>query len=285
LQRELLEDAVYSYEDRMWSLYSNCLEGELSDDDSDKVYDAIEAMNDPQTAFYSILSSLFQSEGHGGAAKSTAFGGKVLIAGSREVIHINHDLLFGLIFVLLLIVAPEDERPKIPDLEKLYLQLLNYMREYEVLNWMARTPLSVPDFRLSVDEELTMGLASLKVTTSDPTSVPKKKKGSALQLMLPENSAPPSHRRGMGGTLALSLCITQYLASLELANHGNGFADVASALLNNNATGVAMQFQKYIPTTSWGFYVKGRIQLKDRNQDAASMTFRKAAYGLCMFLQ
>lgn len=285
LQRELLEDAVYSYEDRMWSLFSKCLDGEVSNDDFDKIEDSIDAMNDPQIAFYSILSSLFQAEGHAGAARLTSFGGNVLIAGSREVIHVNRDLLFGLIFLLLLITAQDDETPKISEPEKLYEQLLNYMREYEVLNWMARTPLSIPDSRLSIDDELTRGLASLKVTTPDPTSSPKTRKGSVLQLMLPENSAPPSHGHGNSGSIALSLCIRQYLAGLELANFGNGFAEVASVLLNIDAAGVAMELLKYIPTTSWGFYVKARIQLKDRNPEAASMAFKKAAYGLCMSSQ
>ncbi|RPA95287.1 hypothetical protein L873DRAFT_1320931 [Choiromyces venosus 120613-1] len=281
LQREVLEDGVFAFEDRMLSLYQNCLEGEISDDDWDKFEEATETMNDPQTAFYSILSSLFQAEGHAGATKLTSFGGKVLVAGSREVIHINHDILFGLVFVLLMLVF-EGGHPKIDNPDSLYLQLLNYMREYEVLNWMARTPLSIPDSRLSADDELAKGLAGLKVTGSDQAVVLQKKKGSVLQLMLSENCGPPPHGPGRSGSVAISVCIRQYLASLELTNHGNGFANVGASLLGINAFGIAMEFQKYLPATSWGFYVRARIQLKDRSKDTAAVTFKKAAYGLAM---
>lgn len=281
LQREVLEDAMYSFEDRMWSLYSNCLEGEVSGFTYEKIENAFEGMTDPQAAFLSIMSSLFHSDTHMGQTKLTMFGGSVLIAGSQEVIEINHTLLFNLVFLLIFITAPEDSRPRIAEPEKLYSQLLDYVREYEILSWVSRMPLSIPDRRLSAEEELTKGLAGLRM---DPTTTiaTTKRKGSVLSLLLGEHYGPPPPGPGRNGNLAVSVCVRQFLAGLELAGRGNGVVEVASKLLGIDAVGTAVEFSRFLPSTSWGGYVKARIQLKDGGVEAAASGFRKAGYGLCI---
>lgn len=281
LQREVLEDAMYSFEDRMWSLYSNCLEGEVSGFAYEKIENAFEGMIDPQAAFLSILSSLFHSDTHMGQTKLTMFGGGVLVAGSQEVIEINHGLLFNLVFLLVLITVPEDSRPRISGPEQLYNQLLDYVREYEILLWVSRTPLSIPDRRLSAEEELAKGLAGLRM---DPTTTPAttRQKGSVLSLLLGEHYGPPPPGPGRNGNLAVSVCVRQFLAGLELAGRGNGVVEVASKLLGIEAVGTAVEFSRFLPSTSWGGYVKARIQLKDGRVEAAASGFRKAGYGLCM---
>lgn len=281
LQREVLEDAMYSFEDRMWSLYSNCLEGEVSGFAYEKIENAFEGMIDPQAAFLSILSSLFHSDTHMGQTKLTMFGGGVLVAGSQEVIEINHNLLFNLVFLLVLITVPEDSRPRISGPEQLYNQLLDYVREYEILSWVSRTPLSIPDRRLSAEEELAKGLAGLRM---DPTTTPAttRQKGSVLSLLLGEHYGPPPPGPGRNGNLAVSVCVRQFLAGLELAGRGNGVVEVASKLLGIEAVGTAVEFSRFLPSTSWGGYVKARIQLKDGRVEAAASGFRKAGYGLCM---
>lgn len=280
LQREVLEDALYSFEDRMWSLYSNCLEGEISDFAYEKIENAFEAMSDPQGAFLSILSSLFHSDVHTGQTKLTTFGGTVLVAGSQEVININHSLLLNLAFLLILVTVPEDSRPRIAGPEQLYSQLLDYVREYEVLNWASRTPLSIPDRRLSAEDEITKGLAGLHMD-AEATTVTKKRRASVLQWLLGENYGPPAPGPGRSGSLALSECIRQFLTTLELSSHGNGFSSISSALLAIDAVGAAVEFTKYLPNTSWGGYVKARIHLRDGGMEAAAGGFKKVAYGLC----
>lgn len=283
LQREVLEDAMYSFEDRMWSLYSNCIEGALSDFAFEKIENALEAMSDPRAAFLSIIDSLFHSNTHSGQTKLTMFGGSVLIAGSQEVVTINYNLLFNLVFLLVLVAVPEDSRPRIAQPEQLYARLLDYVREYEILSWVSRTPLSIPDRRLSAEEELAKGLAGLRM---DPgaIAVTARRKGSVLSLLLGENYGPPPPGPGRSGSLAVSVCVRQFLAGLELAGGtGNGIVEVASRLLGIEAVGAAVEFSRFLPTTAWGRYVKGRIQLKDGSLEAAALGFRKAVYGLCMF--
>lgn len=281
LQREVLEDALYSFEDRMWSLYSNCLEGEVSSSAYDKIENAFESMTDPQAAFLSILSSLFHSDNHTGQMKLTIFGGSVLVAGSQEVIEINHNLLFNLAFLLVLITVPEDSRPRIAEPEQLYNQLLDYVREYEILSWISRTPLSIPDRRLSAEEELARGLAGLRMDPAT-TAAATKQKGSVLSLLLGEHYGPLPPGPERDGSLAVSMCVRQFLAGLELAGRGNGVVEIASKLLGIDAVGTAVEFSRFLPSTSWGGYVKARIQLKDGRVEVAASGFKKAGYGLCM---
>lgn len=283
LQREVLEDALFSFEDRMWSLYSNCLEGELSGLAYEKIENAFEAMGDPAAAYAAIMSSLFHSDVHAGATKLTMFGGGVLIAGCQEVVNVNYGLLFNLVFLLVLVTVPEDSRPRVAEPEQLYSQLLDYVREYEILSWIARTPLSIPDRRLSVEEEITRGLASLRM---DPGTVAAatKRKGSVLSLMLGENYGPPPPGPGRSGSLAVSVCVRQFLAGLEISGRsGNGVVEVAARLLGIEAVGTAVEFSRFLPNTAWGGYVKARIQLKDGGLEAAAGGFRGAGYGLCRF--
>ncbi|KAH8148666.1 uncharacterized protein LAJ45_07377 [Morchella importuna] len=279
LQKEVLEDALFSYGDRMDSLYHNCIADELSPSTIDKIENAFAAMNDPQNAFSSILSSLFHSDTYTGTTKLTTFGGTVLVTGSQEVINVNHNLLFSLVFLLVLISVPEESPIRIAEPQRLFTQLLDYVREYEVLDWVSRTPLLIPDKRLSTEEELSKGLAKLNIEP-EITATMKKRRASVLQWLLGENYGPPALGLGRGGNLALSECVRQFLTTLELGTHGNGFSTISSALLAIDAVGTAVEFIKYLPSTCWGNYVAGRIHLRDGNVEAAALGFRRSACGL-----
>lgn len=281
LKEEITKDAMYSVQDVMWSVYEHCLDGEVTQETIDKLKLTFKNMTEPQNAFSSIMSSLFHADAHAGATRLTAFGGKVLVAGSQEVIHTNHELLFNLTFLLLFVTAFEDVQDfRISHPEEIYSQLLMYCKEYEVLRWMAENSLALPE--PPIEDDVSEAMTDLRLTGDDGPA-PEKRKGSVLQLVLPNSFGPPPPGPGRSGLVALSLCIRQFLSGLDLIDYGNGITNIVSALLKSNARGLATDFAKFIPSTSWGTYMKARVRLKARDDIAAATFFKKAAYGMCEY--
>jgi nuclear pore complex protein Nup160 len=283
LQQEVVKDPLHSVSDSMWAFYERCLEQEVPEEAHEKIEDLFNSMDNPEMAYNSLMASLYhQQDSHIGSSRLTSFGAKVLVGGSQEVIHVNYELLWQLALLLVYLASADDTREfsRISNPEGLYHRLLGYLKEYEVLSWMARTSTQLT--RDAADDDISLALTDLRVS-GETTIARQSKRGSALQLLLPNSFGPSLPGPGKMSVVSLSLCIRKFLATLDLYDRGNGVTNVALALLNVNATGPATDFAKFLPSTAWGSYVKARIQLKARSYAMASSNFNKAAYGMCMF--
>ena len=284
LQQEAIKDPMYAVSDLMWTFYEKCLEQEVPQETYDKIEEFFNTMHDPESAFHSLMSSLYnQPDSHAGSSRLTSFGAKVLVGGSQEVIQVNYEMFSQLVFLLVYVTFADETRSfaRISSPETLYDRLLGYVREYEVLGWMARTPaqLALPSSAAPADD-ISQALTDLRVS-GESTIVRQGKRGSALQLVLPDNFGPSLYGPGRQASVSLTLCIRRFLANLDLFDCGNGVTNVASALIKTNA-GPAAEFAKFLPQTPWGAYMKARTQLKARSFAMASATFNRAAYGMCM---
>lgn len=278
LHQEVVKDPLFSVGDLMEALYEDCIYEEVPDETYGRIEDLFSEMENPEVAFQSILSSLFQSDTSSGQTRLTAFGAKVLVGGSQEVIQVNHEMLFNLVFLLVHVTFCDDQDPfhRLTNTPSIYQQLLNYFREYEVLKWMATN--TAPLSPKSADDDISQALTDLRVT--EAASDRSEKRGSVLQLVLPEIFGPSPPGAGASGSVALSVCIRRFLAGLDLADHGNGITDVATALLNAGASATALEFAEFLPTTTWGTYTKARIHLANRKHVSAAALFHRAAFGM-----
>ena len=285
LQQEVTVDPMLAVLDRMWEIYEKYLEQEVPQETYDKIEECFAIMHEPELAFQSLMSSLYnQQDSHSEQSRLTSFGAKVLVGGSQEVIQLNYHILSQLVFLLVYVAcADESQRfSRISSPDGLYSRLLGYLKEYEVLGWMARTPaqLALPSAASSADD-ISQALTDLRVS-GESTAVRHGKRGSVLQSVLPANFGQSLYGPGRQAPMSLSLCIRSFLASLDLFDHGNGITNVAAALIKNNA-GPAAEFAKFLPSTAWGTYMKARTQLKVRSFAMAAATFSRAAYGMCKF--
>jgi nuclear pore complex protein Nup160 len=281
LQEEVVKDEMLSISDLMWALYENCLDQEVPSDTYDKIESLFQSIKDPQIAFQSVMSSLFHAEIHAGSTRLTSFGVKVLVGGTQEVIHVNHELVFQLVFLLIYVTFAEDNQTfRISQPEELYHQLVNYFREYEILSWMAQNSASLPAPPQSSDDEISSALVDLRVS-GENSSIGKM--GSVLQLVLKDNFGPPLPSSGRPGSVSISACIRQFLAGLELSDNGDGVTNVVQALLGAGSAESATSFSKFLPSTFWGTYMAARILLTAHQYAAAVSRFNNAAYGMCKF--
>lgn len=284
LRSEIVNDPLLAVQDSMFKIYQQLLEPEVYDETHEKLRDIFNSIENPENAFRSMMSSLFhQPDSHVGQARLTKFGAKVLIGGTQEIIHINHQLLFQLLYLLVYVTYADYEADflRISRPESIYHQLLGYFREYEVLNWMALSSAQLAASPVVPEDDISTALTDLHVSGETPNSR-LGKRGSVLQLVLPDNFGPSPAGPGRSGLFSLSVCVRKFLAGLEISEYGNGVPHVAAALLRANATGPATDFAKFLPSTAWGTYMKGRIQLKAHNFALAAQSFNKAAYGMGM---
>jgi len=288
LQELVVKDPMHSVTDMMWIFYEKYLEQEVPQETHEKIEDFFNSLHDPEVAFSSMTSSLFNhSYTHTEASRLTAFGAKVLVGGTQEVIHVNYELLSQLVFLLVYVTFADDNRrfSRITQHETIYMQLLQYFREHEVLSWMAATSTQLSASPVDSDDGISKALTDLRVS-GDGEIVRQGQRASVLQLVLPGNFGPSPPVPGRTASLSLSVCIRKFMASLDLWDHtrGNGVTNVAAALLHANASGPATEFSKFLPSTPWGTYMKARVHLKARSYAIASTHFNRAAYGMCMLM-
>ncbi|KAI5800092.1 nucleoporin Nup120/160-domain-containing protein [Geopyxis carbonaria] len=275
LQEEVTRDPIQSMSDLMEVLWDQCLVDEVSTEMCEKIENTIEYVGNLEQAFSSIFSSLYHADIHNTPARLTAFGAKVLVGGSQEVIHVNHDLLFSLVFLLLHIVYCDGNFAPISEPEILYQNLLAHFREYEILNWMARN--TVPLSRQDGDE---ISRALTELTVSGASLSGTEKRGSVLQLVLKQMSGPSPTGHGRAGSTTLSFCVRRFLHGLGVDRYGSGVTNVVSALLGSGSAGKAMEFSKFLQSSCWDTYMKGRVQLGNQRYETAASFFHKAAFGM-----
>ncbi|KAF8442608.1 nucleoporin Nup120/160-domain-containing protein [Terfezia claveryi] len=270
LQEETLEDPMASVNDRMWNLLERCITGKVPRHVLEKIDNTFMVLERPENTIQAILSSIFCPTKETGSSRLTEFGARVLVKGAQEVININYTILFNLTLLVTIATFPPDSQNKIMiNGEELFSQLITYLKEYEILKWMARKLTSMPEHP-TPEDALTATLSGLQVSDS-PDSKPIAKTGSVLQLVLPDDLSLTRD--------SLSSTIRNFLASLNL-RHEWGVLDVASTLIGANPTALATKFQKFLPNTPWGCYLKGRIDVKNGDHAKAVVLFKRAAGGL-----
>lgn len=270
LQEETLQDPMISLNDRMWSLFERCITGRVPRHALGKIDNAIAMIVSPEHTIRSILSSIFCPKRESGPLRLTEFGTRVLLKGTQEIVNINNTILLNLAF-LVIIATSSNDAPEtgISNGEELFFQIMNCFKEYEILKWMTRKSIPIQE-HATAEDVLTATLSGLRVSDILDTETIVKS-GSVLQLVF-SDSIPTAD-------LSYSLTIRNLISTLNLSSE-QGVLNVASALLRTEAVLLAMEFQKFLPNTYWGCYLKGRIYMKNGDYEKAAISFKKSAAGL-----
>ncbi|KAF3312226.1 hypothetical protein TWF173_007387 [Orbilia oligospora] len=267
--------AIY---DRIDGMYDRCFEGRVPQSHLDHVAGLVAALqHDPERAFRVVLSSITQFE-PSGSSNLTVFGEKLLLRGSQEVIHVNYTLLFEL--TLLLILVHCSTIVEIDDIEpynKLYLDLVALLREYNILSWLSKNSWTPTPEDVETEQSLRTTLGLIRGYRGQ--ALPQIHNFPTLQILLKTNGGPPPSAVG-SGPVTLTSSIQKFLAATELGQFSEAVTLIASRLLRMNAIRLMGEFMPYLPPTPWGDYLKARMAVCRKEWKTAEELFQSAAPGI-----
>lgn len=286
LATELWRDPSHSIPVRMQFFYDRCNFAEEIPEicvvDLEAGLKPIDVYNGLDThSFLAIINEITQLMSTDASdLSSSKFGLKVLIEGARDMIDLHEQLLLDLLALVVFINADIDIREQYPmekfDGTPIYAELLNLLRECQMMQWLAKSVRVEKDDARAEPEtaDLANGLASSKANVS-----------TILESLFAPDTKPQAYSQQSQCT-ALTHSIQDILKWAMGGNDPTITLDrvlvyVQCNLLANNNIELALGFLRYQPSTAWATYIKGRLYLLRREFDEAAIYFKKAAYKLC----
>jgi len=282
LAAELWQEPECSAPLRIQSFYDRChYDQELSDDDVARLRADLTPSKGHgwirNTLFRAFIKALPKTRSEVQGSLSSRFGLGVIMRGAQEIISLHKQILFDLLILVVIIdIEFEDDKLKAHDFmaAPLYIELLDLLKQYQVLHWLARNYRPEPRPGSSDDDVETFS----EVTVLS-------KKSTVLQNLFAQALAPrPDTEQAQPGKLTED--IEDVLVwTTGISEKGVSFNDVlahiqCNLLLNNNID-LALSFLRYQPSTPWATYLKGRLHLLKGDFTKAAIYFKKAAFKLC----
>ncbi len=282
LAAELWQEPELSAPLRIQSFYDRCnCDREISDDDVARLradltrFEKHGGIRD--ALFRAFIKALPRTRSEVQGSLSTRFGLGVIMRGAQEIISLHEQMLSNLLILVVIVdIEMEDDDLKAQDFmaAPLYIELLDLLKQYQVLHWLAKNVRPEPRPG-SNDEDVE---TSSEITASS-------KKSTVLQNLFAQALAPrPDTEQAQPGKLTED--IEDVLVwTTGISEKGVSFNDVlahiqCNLLLNNNID-LASSFLRYQPSTPWATYLKGRLHLLKGDFTKASIYFNKAAFKLC----
>ena len=287
LATELWLDPSYPVPLRIQSFYDQCsFAEEIGSTAYDDLMGALKRLGGSDgletDAILAILDELAHGlPEHASDLVHTRFGLKVLINGAQETIHLRTGLLFDLL-VLVVFVDMEADREDTPlenfDAPRIYVELLELLKQYQIMQWLAKTT--------RVDKS---GLLA-KPAPSDTVKIDSSSDRKPRTLTLLESLFALDLPAQSLGMQSQSEALTQSIR--DLLTWATGGHDptvtlddvpvyVQCNLLANKNLDLASDFLRFQPSTAWATYIKGRLALLKGEFTEASIYFKKASFKLC----
>lgn len=292
LTAELWQDSLYSVPVRMASLH----EGFNFDDNiGDPEAADLEFGLESRQGFFGLFTSDFLdivnefpqvmiAEASG--LLCTKLGLKVLLEGALELINLHERILIDLL-VLIVFINAESEREQYPlpalDSAKIYLVLLEELREYQLMQWLGRNvrpqknndPNDLGGRILAARDKGREKGANFFQTPSNTVL-----EDLFVAVVKPQSCTYRSQRA------ALTHSIQDILKWVTGGNEPAITLDIVLVhiqcnLLANDNLELASDFLQYQPSTVWATYIKGRFYLKQGEPEKAAVYFKKAAFKIC----
>ena len=284
LKNELWQDSSYSVPVRIQTFYDRC---NFAEEVGDKQYNKlVVALSDlggfdglDTASFQAIVQSfpqLMSSEATG--LVSTKFGLKVLVKGAQQLITLHTRILTDLLLLTVFLdmeVDREETSMRNFDSARVYMGLLDVLRQYQMMEWLATTACAEPTkTKESAGVGKTGKLDQLWMST-------------ILENLFAIDTKPQTFQY-QPQTSALSNSIQDLLKWTTGGNDPDLTLDqvlvhIQCNLLKNGNIDLAMDFRQFQPSTAWATYIRGRLCLTSGDLTEAAIYFKKAAFNLCKF--
>ncbi|KAH0562114.1 hypothetical protein GP486_003190 [Trichoglossum hirsutum] len=283
---EALQEPPYSVSDRIQSFYDRCgFASQVSDDDYNQLIAALDVFGGLKALdtnlFTAVTDSIpYQVRKPREGLPLTAFGGRTLVVGAQELIHLHSIVLFDLLVLIVFLeieVDREEESMEWFDAGSLYSKIIGMLRDQEVLKWLAKSS------RLQVSnptgEDLEASLKNLEV------SGPRRdgRRATVLQDLFVDYMDLPASRTDLTQPYLLTASLRNIFYRVFEPEGQKSYSSLTLILCNLLKTqniGLASEFVRYLPNTPWATYLRGRVHICKREHAMAAIYFKKSAYGL-----
>ncbi|TKA73414.1 hypothetical protein B0A49_03034 [Cryomyces minteri] len=282
----LRRDSETSATGALQSIYDRCdFSSQVSDEDFDRLTESAQALdglgsvdNDLFTATLARLGEV--QRGHISRVELTRYGSKTMIRGAQETLELDRKLLLDLlVLVVFMAVELEPAEPsKRFNASSIYQLLLEALGENCVLSWLTSTQRQESHKRKHQAETSGGQLAKLESpgTEDEPWSP---------TITLMESIFIGDWKSLLSPHVALPSLITYWCRAWtfgsRLREQYDGLVShMMGNLLKHENYDLAMDFLRFLPSTSWPTYLKAPLYLARGEYTLAATYFKQAANGL-----
>ena len=287
---EAFQDPFLSLDERIQNFYDLCEFAEqITDDDLSLLSRAF----DPVGGVTELNNDLFRralqrldpsAEGHELGLSLMTFGERVLIRGAQETLDIGYNLLLDLL-VLAVVMAvdfDENELPNNFEPSSIFGEIMNRLREHELLRYLAATNRIEPPSREHPARERSK-------TRAGPGINDKGEKDTYLPTVTllwsifigDWKSIPAPETTGITTPFLLTYWIRNWALGADLmSNYDDITAGIMGNLLAHKDFNNAEDFVRFLPSSPWATYLKARLHLERDELFEAARGFKKAGFGV-----
>lgn len=260
--------------------------GQVSDDDYSLLTDALEPLGGlgslDSDIFLGVLDFLKEErKGLPQNRQLTRYGARALIRGAQETLEPGIDILLDLILLTVFIGAEleEDTVPAGFDASSVLAALMAKIKEYWLLKWLAS------NVRQETAAASDQSNESQELVKSNQT---KHTDSTAQALTIFESmflgdwaSMETPKLTTFSQPLMLSYWSRAWTFGMRLSKqYTQVTTHVMSTLIKYGDLGSAIEFQKFLPETSWAYYLQARLHLAIGEYQQAALLFETAGHSL-----
>ncbi|KAF2182152.1 hypothetical protein K469DRAFT_691390 [Zopfia rhizophila CBS 207.26] len=281
---ELLQPQSLSVYDRMESIERSCdLPSQVSDDDLSTLVEELgTGVKELTTDMFLNAIQLLSQENQARTNQKrqiARFGLSALVRVSQETLERNYEILLDLLALVLFMQFDLEEEDISEDFDgsEIFVEIINQLKDYTVLKWMAGTAWSHQS-PTGPSSEVTM--KTLDETFKNSRKLPiTQTVFEGIYGHRSTNFPLPDKLK----TKLLTVWSREWIAEVfKEQNFDSAIEVVMGILLLQREYDLAFEFSKFVQEGNWAMYLKGRMYIALGEYTLASVCFQKAAYNLAL---
>jgi nuclear pore complex protein Nup160 len=278
---ELFEEPSLTDPARMRAFYDKCdFANQIGDEDYEQLQNNLGGgFKDVTPEVYRALLDLMSASLDDTRLKllpNAEFGNKLILKGVQETVELQRNVCLDQLALLILIEAEVNHGDEGIEFETaaVFGELIEKLKRLELINWLANTQISLP---LSRERSGSVVESTGSLAKKAP---PRTETITGLEGMLRHllGFDPQNHT-------SMPQALTEMLVQICAPDSEYEIPPSATQcfLLKNGRPDLAMEFSRFAELNPFDIYVQGRVYLASNDAFAASIQFKKAAYGIGKF--
>ncbi|KAF2866775.1 nucleoporin Nup120/160-domain-containing protein [Massariosphaeria phaeospora] len=217
-----------------------------------------------------------EDQGRAMRKQITRFGINALVSVSQETLLTNQDVLLDLLALTLFMHFEPDISEEF-DSAEVFVELVNQLKDYVLLNWMATTTWA---HQTPNGPSTTALMKSLDETHKTSSKFPFTQ--TVLEGILGHRSFECSFPQGLKAEVFTYWSGVWMTLLFQDQAFDVAVEDIMAKLLFQKEFELAVDFSKFLADSNWATYLKGRMHAALGENTLASVCFQKAAYHLAL---
>jgi nuclear pore complex protein Nup160 len=274
---EIFEEPSLTDPVRMRAFYDRCgFEYQIDDDSFTQLVDKLKELESgwkdiTPMVFQAMLELLAPTEDGKEELQPASFGNRIIVRAIQEIVELHSNICLDQIILIVLIEAEINHSEDGIQFEtaEIFSRLVAMLQRLELINWLVSTQISLP---FNEHEKPTSATEEMSKKHQPGEEIVTVFEGVFRHLFtLSKQAMPPSVTK-----LVLQICAPDSRYEVHPAT-------IQCFLLKHNRPDLAMDFARFASRDPFSIYVQGRACLASNDPMAASVFFKKAAFGICRF--